>query len=178
MTGFSTVKLAKEFNCHVDTITRNLNMAIKLGLFEKLQEEIFERVAPKAMDALVAGLEAKDNNSTLAAIEIFKGIGLLTKQSERQIPQGEGEESLEIYMTRKRAPQVPTVPPEFLYDQTTPQTIDQTAGVRFIAPTGTSQVAQSLQPLDGVIALEKNPGTSDDPLADDEYSDDEFDESD
>ncbi len=89
--GCNNSVLAKEFHCHESTIKRNLNMAIQTGIFEKLEKDLFDRLAPKAIDALDAALVSKNRDSAAIALEVLKGIGLFHKPVDRRILQLRGK---------------------------------------------------------------------------------------
>lgn len=102
MTAASNDQLAKDFRCSLSTIKRNLAFAMKEDLLRDLEDTIVRDLGPIAVKAVK---EAMENGNANAALEVLKGIGLLRKQVDfRQVrDEGSTEESLEIYIKRKKA---------------------------------------------------------------------------
>ncbi len=175
-TGFSNTVLAKEFNCHSSTIKLHLNKAMTNGTFERLEEEIVSRLIPKAMGALE---EALTNNDAQVALEIFKGIGLLKKPSERRAIASEGEETLETYTSTILSRKLPENDPKrFAYSESPElESGPEKGGLRLAAQNSSPNSSESVFTLDGELSLAEDSPSADDTLAHPEYSDSEFDES-
>lgn len=72
--GMNNEEIAKALSIHPDTVERRLLFAKKAGMFVKVEQQILERLVPKALNALETALEDGDAET---AMELMKAIGIL-----------------------------------------------------------------------------------------------------
>lgn len=114
----SLVAIGKEFGVSDQTVARSLKWAEKNGLIESFEDQILNDLVPTAMKTLKEAMET--GKDAQVALEVFKGIGLFKKHSDKTVATSSGEsEDLESYLRNKRftdrsgspAPG-PTLPPK------------------------------------------------------------------
>lgn len=100
--GISLVAIGKEFGVSDQTVARSLKWAETNGLIESFEDQILNELVPAAMKTLREAMV--DGKNADVALEVFKGIGLFKKHSDKTVQANPGgEESLESYLSRKRA---------------------------------------------------------------------------
>lgn len=81
-------------------MAREINWAKRQNLIADAEDQLLEKLVPKALKAFETAL---DNNDTQAALELFKGLNIFRKQSvkpiDRPAPEVQ-EESLEFHIKR------------------------------------------------------------------------------
>jgi hypothetical protein len=98
--GLSLARIGEELNISGATVAREIDWAKRKNLVADAEEDILERLVPKAIKAFEAAL---DNNDTQAALELLKGLNILRKQTAKPIDRPEPEhqeESLEFYVRK------------------------------------------------------------------------------
>lgn len=99
--GISLVAIGKEFGVSDQTVARSLKWAETNGLIESFEDQILNELVPAAMKTLKEAMV--DGKNADVALEVFKGIGLFKKHSDKTVQANPGgEESLESYLSRKR----------------------------------------------------------------------------
>jgi hypothetical protein len=97
--GKSLVAIGKEFGVSEQTVRRSLNWAERTGLVESFEDQILQELVPEAMKTIKAAIQG---NNVDAALEVFKGVGLLKKHSDKTVTPGAAE-NLDDYLRNKRA---------------------------------------------------------------------------
>lgn len=106
--GISLVAIGKEFGVSDQTVARSLKWAETNGLIESFEDQILNELVPAAMKTLKEAMV--DGKNADVALEVFKGIGLFKKHSDKTVQANPGgEESLESYLSRKRESAGPSV---------------------------------------------------------------------
>lgn len=89
--GHTMDAIAAEFNCHPDTVARNLDWAAREGLLQKTEEDIISKLVPEAIRVYTDAL-AK-NNDTFVAKDVLTHA---MKIADRLAARKEHEEDLSL----------------------------------------------------------------------------------
>lgn len=96
--GWKDADIANRFNCSEDTVARSLNYASREGMTKRYEEQVLERLVPKAIEIYSRKLEAGDEFVAKDVIEKLFRIGdRLSKREQRA-----EEITLEAHLRSKR----------------------------------------------------------------------------
>lgn len=98
--GISLVAIGKEFGVSDQTVARSLKWAETNGLIESFEDQILNELVPAAMKTLREAMV--DGKNADVALEVFKGIGLFKKHTDKTVTKPGADEDLESYLRSKR----------------------------------------------------------------------------
>lgn len=95
-------EIARKFNMSESTVIRTLDWVKRAGLVTQFEDQILTELVPAAIDTFKQALAKGD---TEVARDVFKGVGLLLRPSEKIAAPSEAGEDLEIYIRKIRNPE-------------------------------------------------------------------------
>lgn len=98
--GMGVADIAKEFNCHPDTIRDDIYKARQTGLITKYRHQLMKRLVPKAFGVIEHHLAKNNLKAAEQVMALFRSES--DRQHEKEVAKESAEESLSDWWQRRK----------------------------------------------------------------------------